>query len=137
MFNNLMFATVYVSDQDRALVFYTEGLGLQKRADYANPEGRFVTVAPRDASVQIVLWPGTPGQGRPAADAEKPGFVAGTIFLETDDLYREFEGLRSRGVTLVQPEPEPYAFGVRLTALDPDGNRVELRQRPRRRSSTS
>lgn len=29
-------------------------------------------------------------------------------------------------------EPEDYAFGVRATALDPDGNRIELRQ-PRRR----
>jgi Glyoxalase/Bleomycin resistance protein/Dioxygenase superfamily len=58
-----------------------------------------------------------------------------TEFLESDDLFKEFEVLRSRGVTFVQPEPERYPFGARLTALDPDGNRIELRQRSRGRSS--
>jgi hypothetical protein len=32
-------------------------------------------------------------------------------------------------VTLDQPEPEDYAFGVRIEAVDPDGNRISLRQR--------
>ena len=59
--------------------------------------------------------------------------LAGTIFLEADDLRKESEVLRSRGVEFVQPEPEDYAFGVRVTALDPDGNRIELRQ-PKRSS---
>jgi catechol 2,3-dioxygenase-like lactoylglutathione lyase family enzyme len=111
MLKNLMFATLYVSDQDRALAFYTDRLGLEKGADNPTPEGRFLTVAPADRSVQILLWPGTPGQPGPA----------GAIFLEADDLRKEFEVLRSRGVEFVQPEPEDYAFGVRVTALDPDG----------------
>jgi catechol 2,3-dioxygenase-like lactoylglutathione lyase family enzyme len=33
MFKNLMYVTVHVSDQDRALAFYTEALGLEKRVD--------------------------------------------------------------------------------------------------------
>ena len=136
MFKNLMYVTVYVSDQDRALAFYTEALGLEKRVDYSGPDGRFLTVAPGDESVEIILWPGNPGQG-PTLDAAEPGIVPGPIFLESDDLYKEFEVVRSRGVTFVQPEPERYPFGVRLTALDPDGNRIELRQRSRDRSSDS
>ena len=135
MWKKLLYVTVYVSDQDRALAFYTEQLGLEKRADHSGPEGRFLTVAPGDESVEILLWPGDPGQGH-AFDGVEPGTVAGPIFLESDDLHEEFEGLRSRGVTFVDPaEPRPYAFGVRLTALDPDGNRLELRQRPARPSS--
>ncbi|HEY3201643.1 MAG TPA: VOC family protein [Actinomycetes bacterium] len=127
MLKNLMFATIYVSDQDRALAFYTDNLGLEKGADNPTPEGRFLTVAPADKSVQILLWPGDPGQPSPAVDVAKPG-MAGAIFLEADDLRKEFDVLRSRGVEFVQPEPEDYAFGVRVTALDPDGNRIELRQ---------
>ena len=134
MLTNLMFATIYVSDQDRALAFYTDGLGLEKGADNPTPEGRFLTVASADKSVQIVLWPGKPGQPGPAVDAAVPGIMAGAIFLETDDLPNEFEVLRSRGVEFVQPEPEDYFFGVRVTALDPDGNRIELRQ-PKRSDS--
>jgi catechol 2,3-dioxygenase-like lactoylglutathione lyase family enzyme len=137
MLTNLMFATIYVSDQDRALAFYTDRLGLEKGVDSPTPEGRFLTVAPADTSVQILLWPGNPGQPGPAVDAAEPGMLAGTIFLEADDLRKEFEVLRSRGVEFVQPEPEDYAFGVRVTALDPDGNRIELRQPKRSPRSDS
>jgi catechol 2,3-dioxygenase-like lactoylglutathione lyase family enzyme len=137
MLKNLMFTTIYVSDQDRALAFYTDSLGLEKGADNPTPEGRFLTVAPADKSVQIVLWPGNPGQPGPAVDAAEPGALAGAIFLEADDLRKEFEVLRSRGVEFVQPEPEDYAFGVRVTALDPDGNRIELRQPKQSRRSDS
>ncbi|SNR54889.1 hypothetical protein [Actinomadura mexicana] len=34
-----------------------------------------------------------------------------------------------RGVTFEEPEPVDYPFGVRVEAVDPDGNRVSLRQR--------
>lgn len=126
MLKNLMYVTVYVSDQDRALAFYTDALGLEMRIDNPTPWGRFLTVAPADDSVQILLWPGTPGQG--VGVREDPGSVPGPIFLESDDLTREFEDLRTRGVTFEESEPTPYPFGLRLTALDPDGNRISLRQ---------
>jgi catechol 2,3-dioxygenase-like lactoylglutathione lyase family enzyme len=122
MLKNVMLVTIYVSDQDRALAFYTEGLGLEKGADNPGPEGRFLTVSPRDKSVQIVLWPGDPTRS-PAVDG-----TPGPVYIASDDLRKDFEVLRSRGVEFVQPEPEDYAYGVRLTALDPDGNRIELRQ---------
>jgi predicted enzyme related to lactoylglutathione lyase len=122
MLKHVMFATVYVSDQDRALAFYTQALGLEKGGDNSAPEGRFLTVAPEDKSVQIVLWKADPGQS-PAVRA-----ATGPIFLATDDLRRDFELFRSRGVEFLEPEPIHYSFGVRATALDPDGNRIELRQ---------
>lgn len=129
MLKNLMFVTIYVTDQDRALAFYTESLGLEKYGDNPGPEGRFLVVAPSDKSVPIVLWPGNPGQS-PAVEA-----ATGSVFLESDDLRKEFEVLRSRGVEFVQPEPVDYEWGVRVTALDPDGNRIELRQ-PNRSSDS-
>jgi catechol 2,3-dioxygenase-like lactoylglutathione lyase family enzyme len=130
MLKNLMYVTVYVSDQDRALEFYTEKLGLHKRIDYPGGDGRFLTVAPGDESVEIILWKGTSEQAGPAPVAARPGgVVPGTIFLESEDLAKDFEVFRSRGVTFVQDAPTPYPFGVLLTAIDPDGNRVELRQR--------
>jgi catechol 2,3-dioxygenase-like lactoylglutathione lyase family enzyme len=136
MLKNLMFVTIYVSDQDRALAFYTDSLGLEKMFDNPTPEGRFLTVAPADKSVQIVLWPGNPRQG-PAVDAAEQVRPAGPIFLESDDLRQEFKVLRSRGVEFVQPEPEDYTFGIRATALDPDGNWIELRQPKGSRGSDS
>lgn len=90
--------------------FYTERLGLEKRVDYPGPDGRFLTVAPSDSAVEIILWPGHPGQG-PTVDGG-PGMV-GPVFLESDDLTQEFKVLRDRGVTFEEPEPIHYPFGVR------------------------
>jgi catechol 2,3-dioxygenase-like lactoylglutathione lyase family enzyme len=131
---NVMFTTIFVSDQDRALAFYTETLGLEKRADNPGPWGRFLTVAPRHASVEILLWPGTPGAGA-AVGGSEPGTIPGPLFLESDDLAEEFELLRARGVTFEEPEPTAYPYGVRLTAIDPDGNRIALRQPSPRRGT--
>jgi catechol 2,3-dioxygenase-like lactoylglutathione lyase family enzyme len=125
----IMYVTLYVTDQDRALSFYTEQLGLDKRVDFTGPEGRFLTVAPPDSPLEIILWPHTPAAGQPAGT--QPGTAPGTVFLESDDLRKDFAVLRDRGVTFDRSEPEDYAFGVRIEAVDPDGNRISLRQRKR------
>ncbi|MEU6112749.1 VOC family protein [Streptomyces albidoflavus] len=41
MLNKIMYATVYVTDQDRALEFYTAALGLEKRLDFPGPDDAF------------------------------------------------------------------------------------------------
>ena len=97
-----------MKNQDKALDFYTKMFGFEKRADYAGPEGRFLTIAFRNQQSEVLLWPGT--QGRASDSAGSPR-------------------LRSQGVSFVEAEPEEYPFGMRVTALDPDGNRVSLRQR--------
>jgi catechol 2,3-dioxygenase-like lactoylglutathione lyase family enzyme len=43
MLNELVYVTLHVTDQDHALTFYTDALGLEKRADYSGAEGRFLT----------------------------------------------------------------------------------------------
>lgn len=131
MLKNLMYVTVHVSDQSRALTFYTDQLGLEKRVDAEGPDGRFLTVAPEDASVEIILRPKNPGRNG-GAEVEPGAVVPGPVFLESDDLAKDFEVLQARGVIFVEPEPTPYPFGLRMAALDPDGNRVELRQPNRR-----
>ena len=75
--------------------------------------------------MEVLLWPGTQGQ------ADAPSYPAGPLFIESDDLRNDFERLQANGVRFVQPAPEDYPFGVRIEALDPDGNRVSLRQRRR------
>lgn len=126
MLTNIMYVTIYVTDQDRALEFYTEGLGLEKQIDYPGPDGRFLTVGVPDSPVQIILW----SQAAPAeqpADVGRPA-APGPLILESDDLRRDFEILRRRGVVFDESEPEDYPFGLRIEAVDPDGNRISLRQ---------
>ncbi|MGW7518890.1 VOC family protein [Streptomyces sp. NPDC054796] len=126
MLSNIMYVTVYVTDQERALRFYTDGLGLEKRLDFPGPDGRFLTVGVPDSPVQIILWPHAATAGQPV-DADQHA-APGPLILESDDLRKDFEAMRRRGVTFVEPEPQDYPFGVRAEAVDPDGNRVSLRQ---------
>jgi catechol 2,3-dioxygenase-like lactoylglutathione lyase family enzyme len=130
MLTNVMYATLYATDQERTLKFLTEGLGLEKRVDYPGPEGRFLTVGAVGSPFEIIVWAGNPAPGRPTEEAE-PGTVPGPVILESNDLRADFEVFSSRGVTFEESEPVDYPFGVRITAIDPDGNRISLRQQRR------
>ncbi|YCK37864.1 VOC family protein [Actinomadura sp. ATCC 39365] len=129
MLTTIMYTTVYVTDQDRALEFYTAGLGLEERVDVPGPDGRFLTVGVPGSPVQILLWSHARAAGQPG-DAGGEG-APGPLILESDDLRKDFEVMRRRGVTFEEPEPVDYPFGVRAEAVDPDGNRISLRQQRR------
>jgi predicted enzyme related to lactoylglutathione lyase len=126
MFRKIMYMTLFVSDQDKALDFYTQMFGFEKRADFTGREGRFLTITLGEGP-EVLLWPGTAGQANDVPGAP-PISIPGTLIIESDDLRKDFEVLRSRGVKFADVDPEDYPFGVRVTALDPDGNRVSLRQ---------
>jgi catechol 2,3-dioxygenase-like lactoylglutathione lyase family enzyme len=133
MLTNIMYTTIYVTDQDRALEFYTEGLGLEKRVDFSGPDGRFLTVGVPDSPVQILLWSHAEAAGQPGNQGQDG--APGPLILESDDLRKDFEIMRQRGVTFEEWEPVDYPFGVRIEAADPDGNRISLRQPRKPRQS--
>lgn len=75
-----------------------------------------------------------PSDRSQASAAGQPGGAGapGPLILESDDLRKDFAIWRERGVVFEEPEPVDYPFGVRIEAVDPDGNRVSLRQQPKR-----
>ena len=127
-------AHLWVHDQDEALAFYTEKLGMEVRADVTLPElgdFRWLAVGPAgQEDVAIVLMP-IPGP--PVMDEETAGEVrglmakgfAGTVFLTTDDCQASYEELRARGVEFSEaPEERPY--GIDSGFRDPSGNSIRL-----------
>jgi uncharacterized glyoxalase superfamily protein PhnB len=68
-----------------------------------------------------VMDPDTAEQVR---DLVGKGF-AGTIFLTTDDVYADYELLRSRGVEFSE-EPEERPYGIDSGFRDPSGNSFRL-----------
>jgi predicted enzyme related to lactoylglutathione lyase len=122
LLSKVLYVTQFVSDQDRALEFYTTRLGLEKRADNPTPEGRFLTVGVKGQDFQLVLWPGTPGQGQAVA-----GRLPATCTIETPDCGEAFEELQSRGVRF-ETGVLDYPWGSIAVFVDPDGNRLQLRQ---------
>jgi catechol 2,3-dioxygenase-like lactoylglutathione lyase family enzyme len=129
-------AQVWVHDQDEALAFYTDKLGMEVRADVTLAEMgnfRWLTVGPKDQpDVSIVLM-AIPGP--PMIDDETAGQIAtltakgfaGTVFLTTDDCQKSYEELSDRGVEFVEtPEARPY--GIDAGFRDPSGNSIRLTQ---------
>ena len=123
LFKKVVYVTQFVSDQDRALDFYTRLLDFEKRVDNPTPEGpRFLTVGVKGEAFQLVLWPGKPGDGQ-----AMQGRVPAACTIETPDCRKAFEELKSRGVTF-DTEVLEYPWGRIAVFVDPDGNRLQLRE---------
>ncbi len=123
MLNRVLYTHVPVSDQDEALAYYTEVLGLEKRVDNPVPEGpRFLTVGVRGQDLSLVLWPGEPAVAEPAF-----GRAPAIYTLETDDCERAYAELSARGVRFVTGVLE-FPWGRVAVFEDPDGNRLQIRE---------
>ena len=125
---------LWVHDQEEALAFYTQKLGMEVRADVTLPElgdFRWVTVAPPgedEVSIVLMAIPGPPVMDPDTAEQVKDlmakGF-AGAVFLTTDDCQASYEELKARGVEFTEaPEERPY--GIDAGFRDPSGNSFRL-----------
>jgi uncharacterized glyoxalase superfamily protein PhnB len=129
-------AQLWVHDQDEALAFYTEKLGMEVRADVTLPEMgdfRWLTVGPvdqPDISIVLMAIPGPPVMDDATAAQVRElmgkGF-AGAIFLTTDDCQASYEELKARGVEFTE-EPEERPYGIDSGFRDPSGNSFRLTQ---------
>ena len=129
-------AQLWVQDQDEALAFWTEKVGMEVRADVTVPElgnFRWLTVGmpgQDDFAIVLMAIPGPPMMdGETAAQVRElvsKGF-AGTVFLETDDCRASYEQLRARGVEFHE-EPEERPYGIDSGFRDPSGNSIRLTQ---------
>jgi catechol 2,3-dioxygenase-like lactoylglutathione lyase family enzyme len=124
MLKNIVYVAVFVRDQDRALDFYTNVLGFEKRIENPKPDGpRFLTVGVKGQDVSLLLWPGSPGKG-----VASDGLVPAQYTIETDDCRRAFQTLTSRGVKFDPPEVLERPWGLVAKFEDIDGNLLQLRQ---------
>jgi predicted enzyme related to lactoylglutathione lyase len=105
-----------VSDQERAIAFYVDTLGFEKRTDVPFGNGyRWVEVAPADATTTIAIVPPPPG---------KPtGGVETGIALNSDDIDATYADMQASGVDVDAEvsrmgDPVPPLFWFR----DQDGN---------------
>lgn len=127
---------LWVHDQDEALAYYTERVGMEVRQDVTVPElgnFRWLTVAPPgqdDVAIVLMTIPGPPMMDEATraqvGEVLAKGF-AGTVFLTTDDCRRDYETMKARGVEFVG-EPEEQIYGIDVGFRDPSGNHVRLTQ---------
>jgi uncharacterized glyoxalase superfamily protein PhnB len=129
-------AQLWVHDQDEALAFWTQKIGMEVRADVTLPEMgnfRWVTVGPpgqEDVAITLMAIPGPPVMDAETSeqvrDLMSKGF-AGTVFLTTEDFDADYGALKSRGVEFSE-EPEERPYGIDCGFRDPSGNSIRLTQ---------
>ena len=137
MLKSLATAMVWVHDQDEALAYYTDKVGLEVREDVTVPEMgnfRWLTVGvPGQEDVAIVLMaiPGPPvfdEQTREQIQELMAKGASGGLFFTTDDCRGTYEELKGRGVEF-QGEPTEQPYGIDVGFRDPSGNQARVVQR--------
>jgi catechol 2,3-dioxygenase-like lactoylglutathione lyase family enzyme len=120
--------TVTVRDYDDAIAFYTSMLGFTLLEDTDLGGGkRWVRVAPpgSDGTAILLARAVTPEQ-MASVGRQTGGRVF--VFLETDDLARDYTAMRARGVEFVRP-PSEEAYGMVAVFQDLYGNKFDLIER--------
>src|SRR5262245_14737779 len=129
----------WVRDQDEALAFYTEKLGLELRADVTVPEMgnfRWLTVGPVGQPDGAIVRMAS--RGPPASDDDTSARLeeliakgaAGGLFFETADCQAAYEDLKAKGVEFTD-EPMERPYGVDAGFRDPSGNQMRMIQAER------
>jgi catechol 2,3-dioxygenase-like lactoylglutathione lyase family enzyme len=136
MLKRLTNVTVWVHDQDEALAFYTEKLGMELRDDVTVPEMgnfRWLTVGvpgQPDVALALMAVPGPPVFDPETSEQLKTLMAkgaAGGLFFSTDDVQGSYEELKSRGVEF-QQEPTEQPYGIDAGFRDPSGNQMRMAQ---------
>ncbi|WP_263366123.1 VOC family protein [Edaphobacter bradus] len=121
------YVTLLVRDYDEALRFYTESLGFRLIEDTPLGDGkRWLLVAPPGATETSILLAqaSTPEQTAHIGD-QTGGRVA--LFLHTDDFWRDYERMQSKGVLFLE-NPRSESYGTVAVFCDLYGNRWDLLQ---------
>lgn len=136
MLKQLTNVNVWVHDQDEALAFYTEKLGMELREDVTLPEMgnfRWLTVGvpgQPDVALTLMAVPGPPvfdAETREQILSLMAKGVAGGLFFSTADCQASYEELKARGVEF-QQEPTRQPYGIDAGFRDPSGNQMRLTQ---------
>jgi len=118
--------TIFVDDQDKALRFYTEVLGFEKKADFTKGPFRWLTVAAAEGGAQLQLAK----NDNPAAAAFQRALFEQSMpaaMFDTDDVDADCARIKARGGELVLPPTD--VTGSRIAKVkDGCGNLIQITQ---------
>ena len=135
MLKRLSHTFIHVLDQDEALDFYVNKLGLVIETDADLGTMRFLTVTlPDQPDVKLVLMAPAPPAYDDATvqqirELVAKGAAGGGVIFETDDCRGTYESLLAAGVEFTQ-EPTERFYGIDCALRDPSGNPIRFTQPP-------
>ncbi|HEX6489426.1 MAG TPA: VOC family protein [Candidatus Dormibacteraeota bacterium] len=133
MISSLNVTAIKVLDQDEALDFYVNKLGLEVAQDFNQGPVRWLTVrAPGTPDTEIYLEkPEPPMYDEATADQLRELITKGAVgwvAFKTDDCRALYETLKSRGVSDFTQEPTDHFYGTDMGIRDPFGNGIRILQ---------
>jgi catechol 2,3-dioxygenase-like lactoylglutathione lyase family enzyme len=133
MLNTLKVISIKVLDQDEALDFYVNKLGLEVGQDFQQGPVRWLTIrVPGDLKTEIYLEKPAPPVYDEATTEQLRELITkgsiGWIAFETDDVRGLYEKLKERGVTDFTQEPTDHFYGTDMGVRDPFGNAIRILQ---------
>ncbi len=138
MLTQLNHVQVWVHNQDEALAFYRDKLGLELREDVTVPElgnFRWLSVGvpgQDDVAITLMAVPGPPvfdEETRNQLLALVAKGAASGLFFATDAIRSTYEELKARGVEFTQ-EPTQQPYGLDAGFRDPSGNHARMIESP-------
>jgi catechol 2,3-dioxygenase-like lactoylglutathione lyase family enzyme len=136
MLKQLTHVQVWVQDQDEALAFYTEKLGMELREDVTVPEMgnfRWLSVGvpgQEDVAITLMAIPGPPvfdEDTRKQIQTLLSKGASGGLFFATNDAQKTYQELKDRGVEFTQ-EPTEQPYGIDAGFRDSSGNHFRVAQ---------
>jgi len=133
MITKLNVTSVKVLDQETALDFYVNKLGLEKGQDVKQGTFRWLTVrVPGDSGTEIFLEePGPPLHDDATAAQLRELITKGamsSLVFNSNDVRGLYETLQERGVTDFTQEPIEHFYGTDMGLRDPFGNGIRILQ---------
>ncbi|MFZ0395778.1 MAG: VOC family protein [Terracidiphilus sp.] len=120
--------SVFVDDQEKALRFYTDVLGFQKKADFSNGPYRWLTVAspedPDGTELQLALNNNPPAKAYQEAIFQQ-NQAAANFF--TGDVEADYERIKAAGGQFTMP-PNDTGYATIAILNDTCGNLIQITQ---------
>ena len=133
MISSVNVVAIRVLDQDEALDFYVDKLGLELAQDFNQGPVRWLTVrVPGDPNLEIYLEKPAPPVYDEATASELRELITkgaiGWIAFKTEDCRALYETLKARGVADFTQEPTDHFYGTDMGVRDPFGNAIRILQ---------
>ncbi|HEY1806607.1 MAG TPA: VOC family protein [Terracidiphilus sp.] len=120
--------SVFVDDQEKALRFYTDVLGFQKKSDFSNGPYRWLTVASADdpdgTELQLAL------NSNPAAKTYQQALFEQkqpAVMFFTDDVQADYDRMKAKGAEFTMPPTDVTASKITMVN-DTCGNLLQITQ---------
>jgi uncharacterized glyoxalase superfamily protein PhnB len=133
MYGHINMSSIFVLDQDKALDFYVNTLGMEVSNDLDLGFMRWLTVrVPGQVGRDVLLeMPGPPSRDAKTTEQVREivtkGATGFTLGLTTDDCLKTYDTLKARGVEFTS-EPEEHFYGTDFGIRDPFGNNIRIVQ---------